>query len=105
MVRKGPHRIASRKSVYTTPWFSLEQRKVVGEKNPFYALKLPDYVGVFATTAQSKVLLVEQFRPATEDYMLELPAGHVDQGETPKEAARRELFEETGYSTRDLSQV
>jgi 8-oxo-dGTP pyrophosphatase MutT (NUDIX family) len=44
-----------------------------------------------------KYVLVRQFRPPTGGYVLEFPAGLVDSGETPAEAALRELSEETGY--------
>jgi 8-oxo-dGTP pyrophosphatase MutT (NUDIX family) len=47
---------------------------------------------------QSNVLLVSQFRPSLGKYTLEFPAGAVDQGEKPIEAARREIQEETGHS-------
>eukprot|EP00392_Amoebophrya_sp_AT5.2_P019179 g19921.t1 len=47
--------------------------------------------------SDEKTLLVKQFRPAINAYTLELPAGLVDRGETPEQAALRELKEETGY--------
>jgi 8-oxo-dGTP pyrophosphatase MutT (NUDIX family) len=42
-------------------------------------------------------ILVEQFRPPMGQATLEFPAGLIDQGETPEQAALRELREETGY--------
>lgn len=42
-------------------------------------------------------ILVEQFRPALGERTLEFPAGLVDEGESPQQAAIRELLEETGY--------
>ena len=56
---------------------------------------------------QDQIVLVSQFRPPTGQTCLELPAGLIDRGETPDEAALRELYEETGYrgETSDTSAV
>ncbi|KAF9905393.1 nudix hydrolase-like protein [Linnemannia zychae] len=45
------------------------------------------------------VVLVVQYRPALSAYSLEFPSGLIDAGETPQQAALRELEEETGFST------
>jgi ADP-ribose diphosphatase len=46
---------------------------------------------------RNRILLVRQYRLPARQYLWELPAGRVDEGETPLKAARRELGEETGY--------
>ncbi|MPY66941.1 NUDIX hydrolase [Deinococcus sp. SDU3-2] len=55
-----------------------------------------DAVAVLALNDAGEMLLVRQKRPAIGETTLEAPAGLIDEGETPEEAARRELQEEVG---------
>jgi ADP-ribose pyrophosphatase len=65
-------------------------------------LDVPDYVGVVARTREDRIVLVKQHRPVVGHDVVELPSGHVDPGETPEAAARRELTEETGMIATDM---
>lgn len=94
-----PQRPASGSVDYVTPWFSVISKKVPGEQEPYYSLRMPDYVSVVAVTTKHEIVLVRQYRPAVEAFTLELPSGHVDDGQTPEESARRELREETGFTS------
>lgn len=49
-----------------------------------------------------RVVMVEQWRPAVGAWVLEVPAGRVEPGESPERAARRELEEEVGYAAGEL---
>lgn len=55
-------------------------------------------VGIVPITDDGEVILIKQFRPPVNGYVIELPAGLCDIGETLEDAARRELIEETGYA-------
>ncbi|MFD2168889.1 NUDIX domain-containing protein [Tumebacillus lipolyticus] len=57
----------------------------------------PGAVTVLALTEKDTILLVKQFRKATERVLVETPAGKLERGENPLESAKRELEEETGY--------
>ena len=53
---------------------------------------------VIATLQPSRrLLLIRQYRPPMDGFVVEFPAGLVDAGETPAQAAVREVLEETGY--------
>jgi ADP-ribose pyrophosphatase len=58
----------------------------------------PDSVGIIALDNKRNIVLVEQFRIATKNSLIEIPAGKIEKGETPEDAARREMNEEIGYS-------
>jgi ADP-ribose pyrophosphatase len=55
--------------------------------------------GVIAITKDRKIIIARQFRPGPERIFDEIPGGYVDTDEDPEMAARRELIEETGYTS------
>jgi 8-oxo-dGTP pyrophosphatase MutT (NUDIX family) len=71
-------------------------------EHDFYVLEAPDWINVIPLTAQGEVVLIEQFRHGTGEITLEIPGGMVDEGETPRDAAARELLEETGYAASEV---
>ena len=64
-------------------------------------LEARDWVDVVAITPAGKIIMVTQFRFGIGCQTLEIPAGVMELDETPEHAARRELQEETGYTTDD----
>lgn len=57
-------------------------------------------VAVIPITDDGKIIMVEQFRKPLEKSIIEIPAGKLEEGETPDITAIRELEEETGYTTK-----
>ena len=98
--------IRKREIVFRTRFFEVEARHEEGEAEPYYSLKLPDYVAVVAYDEQGHLVLVRQYRHAIDAATLELPAGLVDDPSMDPEAiARRELEEETGYVAGEMIHI
>lgn len=64
----------------------------------------PPFV-VVVPTFLDKIIMIYNYRYPVNEWCLELPAGHIDERETPQETAFRELKEETGYVARGLRMV
>jgi ADP-ribose pyrophosphatase len=63
-------------------------------------IRHPGSAVMIAVDEQQRILLVKQFRLPAEQDLWELPAGRIDDGELPLQAAQRELREETGYQAK-----
>ena len=97
-------RILQEKPKYLTNWLEfteIDYQDEAGQRRSWEAVHRRSRNEAAIIVAQlrpsGKYILVRQFRPPTGGYVLEFPAGLVDSGETPAEAALRELSEETGY--------
>lgn len=68
-----------------------------GQAHDFYRIDSNDWVNVVPVTTAGEIVMVRQFRHGSREVTLEIPGGLIDPGETPQQAAERELLEETGY--------
>jgi ADP-ribose pyrophosphatase len=73
-----------------------------GQTHRIDVVEHPASLAIVATPSRDEIVLVRQYRHAANAFLWEVPAGSADRGESPEEAARRELREETGYSARRL---
>lgn len=65
----------------------------------YYVNEYPDWLNAVVITREHKIVLVEQYRHAGEDFFIEVPAGKKEGNETDEEGLIREVKEETGYSS------
>lgn len=97
-----------RNYAYTNPWCAFrvdEVRLPDGAVIEYGVMESGGFAATVAVTDKNEVVLVRQWRQPLEGFTLELPSGGVDTEEDPREAAGRELFEETGYRAGDLESL
>jgi len=74
-------------------------------KDDYYVLEYPNWVSGIALTEDNKIIMVRQYRHAGDIISLEVPGGVIDGDESPENAIRRELLEETGYSFQEAELI
>lgn len=76
-----------------------------GKTSTREVVKHPGAVAVIALTSDHKMVMVKQYRRPMDRILVEIPAGKLEKGEEPIVTAKRELEEETGYTTDSLSHI
>jgi ADP-ribose pyrophosphatase len=99
-MQDGSWRTLERSYLYRNPWCAFRVDEVVlpnGVTIEYGVLEGGGFASVVPVTEDGKVVLVRQWRQPLGSFTLELPSGGVDEGEDPRRAAERELFEEAGF--------
>ena len=75
-----------------------------GPKRPYYSVDFGIHAAaILAITKEGKLVITKEYRHPTGKWLLGCPGGRIDTGESPIEAAKRELLEETGYGNGTFS--
>jgi len=95
--------LASSELLSGSPWRAVirDRLRVDGRETDYTYLAVPRAVFVAAVTDDNELLLVRQYRHPVRDWTLEVPAGSIGEGESSRDAAARELREETGSVARE----
>lgn len=71
----------------------------------YYTVDRPDVAIIVTITTDNKLVLLNQYRHPIKKSGIEVPAGHIDKNETPQQGAKRELLEETGYTSKNIIKI
>ena len=103
--KKPLAQILSSEMIYEGPVFGLRRDEVIeptGLRTRREVITHPGSVVVLPVLPNGRIVMIQQYRHATRQYLWELVAGRMEPGEDPKEAAARELVEETGYKAKKM---
>ena len=92
----------SKKTVYKNEWFQIIDNHYIKSKKNYFTINMPDSSVILPITVDNEFIIIKQYRESLDDFSIELPAGFIEQNEKPIDAAKRELFEETGYTSKDF---
>ena len=99
--RMEPWKLLEKEYLVDAPWLKVAKEKCQLPNgkviDDFYTLWQPDWVLILARTAEGKWIMTEQYRHGSGQIALEFPAGILDKGESPEQAALRELQEEVAF--------
>jgi 8-oxo-dGTP pyrophosphatase MutT (NUDIX family) len=103
-----PYKVLSQERLVDSPFCRIEKQLVElpdGSTADWYVSLNTDAVIVIPVMADGSVILQEQYKHGGGEIVTEFCAGMVDEGETPVQAAARELHEETGYTAETFTHL
>ncbi len=104
MTTQNPWRTLGSRTIYRNSWITLREDRVIrpdGAEGIYSVVEMRPSCGIVAINEDNQIALVGQWRYVHGKYSLEIPTGGSEQGETPLDAAKRELLEETGLTAKD----
>ena len=102
MTNDHPIKTLDSRHAWDCPWYGVRQDRIRlpnGSEGVYNVLELPDAVWIVPVTSTGEIALIRTYRYPLQKWGWEVPSGSIANGESPLEAAQRELREEAGGTT------
>lgn len=102
-------KIDKKETVFSCPWFRVEKESIrIPKKNilsDYFLTYSADIVTIVALDPENKMLILKEYKHGYGKETFTLPSGIIEKNESPLAAAKRELLEETGYTSEDFTLI
>jgi len=100
-------KVISSKKVYSNEYLHIYEDKfdLNGIEKIYIRGIRKDYSTIVPFVSKDEILIIKSYRHLVDSIEIEVPSGYIDEGETAKQAAIRELEEETGYTAKDIISI
>ena len=100
-------KILSSKNVFKSRYYRIDKEEIERDGKVFTKdiLKRTPTVIILPINEKDEIYLVSQYRDSMQKELLEVVAGHIEDSDTPLEAAKKELKEEAGLTAQDWKQI
>lgn len=109
MLKNAPTgwKINAEKKIYSNKFIELyeDTLDLEGQEKIYVRGIRRDYSTIVPFISKDEILMIKSYRHLVDSIQIEVPSGYIDEEETPKEAAVRELREETGYAANDMISI
>lgn len=106
--KPNPWKTLSSKVMYQNPWMLVREDKVItpgGSEGTYTVIESKPGVHIIAEADDKKIFLIKSFRYPTQRWTHEIPGGGIEPGDTPLQAAKKELEDELGYLVKKWTQL
>lgn len=100
-----PIKTLTSKIAFSCPWYNVRQDGILlpdGTHGTYNVVDAPPCVFIVPLTPDGQIVLIRQYRYTVQQWVWEIPAGGLQQGQTPLDAARQELREEIGGVSNEI---
>lgn len=108
LFRRRKWKVLSTTYKLKTPYLNVRRDRcetLRGNVLDYHVIERKNAVAIVALTVKQKVVLIRQYRHPVQKWLLEVPAGLIEEDEDEKEAVKRELLEETGYAVSSVAHL
>ena len=100
-------KLESSRKIYSNKYIELyeDSLDIKSKKKIYTRLRRKDYSTIVPFVSDNEILVIKSYRHLVKSYQIEAPSGYIDTGETPIQAASRELMEETGYRANKITSL